>query len=619
MKTYINMKKAIFIQNSFKLWSIALLFIISGIGFSAKADSEFWKEGLKYNILSEGKSTVEVLTASSAQSGPEVIVPETVAYNDKIYKVVALADKSFYLSFWLTKIELPESVTKIGKEAFYNCYNLESISFSNSITQISDLTFYNCRNLKEIQLPSSLQLIGDHAFENCETLPHVSIPDKTLYIGDYAFAGCSNMEIISISKGVIGLGDNFIKNCTNLREINVSEENLVYRSYYGIVYNNDFTQMLFAPMAIEYFEIPSTCKIIPSFIFADSKLKSIDIPSTVEAIYDSAFRNCENLTSVDIPNSVSFIGNYAFYGCSNLESVRLSESLLRINEYTFSGCAIQNIIIPNSVTSIQEGAFKDCVNLEKIELSENLKWIYSSAFEYAALKEVTLPESVKTVNSYAFAFCTSLEKIYIPDSTEISGATFMGCENLIDFQLNPSNPNYYSEDGILYNHKKTEILAYPSAEGEVFLPDGVNVLGDYSFSCCYKLILISIPASVHTIRWGAFEQDINLKTMICYPPTPPNVSLFAVCDKNGKFLGFDVYVPDDSYHLYKEAKLWWDGYLYPMSELAGINDALVSPQNELVTVYTIDGKILFQNQDRGCLDSLPSGFYIINGKKVMIK
>ena len=613
------MKKNIFIPHSFKHWNIALLFIISGIGFSAKADSEFWKEGLRYNILSEEEAIVEVIRASTANSGPVVVVPETVSYNDKSYKVVALADKSFYSSLKITKIELPESVTRIGKEAFSNCNKLESVSLSNSITEISEFTFYNCRKLREIQLPSSLQIIGDHAFENCISLPEIIIPDKTTSVGEYAFAGCSNMKIISISKGVMSLGENFIKNCTHLREIIVSEENTVYSSYDGILYNNDFTRMLLVPLAIEYVELPSTIETIPFDSFAYSQLKSINIPNTVKEIYSNAFMNCKNLTFLDIPNSIDFIGSGAFYGCSNLESIKLSESIKRINEDAFSGCPLRYIVIPNSVTSIGDNSFKDCVNLENIEFPANLNYIGRGAFQNTGFMEVSLPESVKTVGSCAFAFCTSLEKIYIPDSTEILAATFMGCQNLIDIQLNSSNPNYYWEDGILYNHKKTEILACPRANGEVYLPDGIKVIGDYSFSYCYNLTFISIPASVRIIGSSAFQEDINLKTMLCYPPTPPAQHLFAFSDENGNFLGFDIYVPDESYNLYKQNRNWFMSTLYPMSELAGINDALVSPQNELVTVYTIDGKILFQNQDRGCLDSLPSGFYIINGKKVMIK
>ena len=67
--------------------------------------------------------------------------------------------------------------------------------------------------------------------------------------------------------------------------------------------------------------------------FADNKLTTLTIPSSVKYIGNHAFAN-NKLTSITIPNHITKIGAEAFYG--NL---------------------IKHVVIPDSVTSLGKGAF----------------------------------------------------------------------------------------------------------------------------------------------------------------------------------------------------------------------------------------------------------------------
>ncbi|MCR5312476.1 MAG: leucine-rich repeat domain-containing protein, partial [Bacteroidaceae bacterium] len=53
-------------------------------------------------------------------------------------------------------------------------------------------------------------------------------------------------------------------------------------------------------------------------------LTSIDLPSSVKLIGESAFSGCACLTSLVIPSSVTEVKRSAFYGCDSLNSGRVS-------------------------------------------------------------------------------------------------------------------------------------------------------------------------------------------------------------------------------------------------------------------------------------------------------
>lgn len=94
-------------------------------------------------------------------------------------------------------------------------------------------------------------------------------------------------------------------------------------------------------------EIPSKVKdykvtvIGAEAFWANKKMTSVTIPSTVTKIEYAAFNECTSLSEVVIPSSVKTIGEAAFWYCTGLKS----------------------IVIPASVTKIEKDAFKGCTSL----------------------------------------------------------------------------------------------------------------------------------------------------------------------------------------------------------------------------------------------------------------
>lgn len=106
---------------------------------------------------------------------------------------------------YLQELELPTSVTSIGKECFSDCTSLTSFTSSPNITTIPEGTFVGCTDLSEVNLTGNvdkkcetkLMSIRTRAFEGCN-LYGINIPKTVKIISPQAFANNRNLKSVII-------------------------------------------------------------------------------------------------------------------------------------------------------------------------------------------------------------------------------------------------------------------------------------------------------------------------------------------------------------------------------------------------------------------------------------
>ena len=204
---------------------------------SVSAQTSFTIGSLKYTTTSDTTVSVD---KNGTPTG-ELIIPESVKYKGTLYSVTSIGHYAFSGCSGLTSVTIPNSVTSIGYQAFAYCSGLTSVTIGNSVTSIESYAFYDCTGLTSVTIPNSVTSIGEFAFYGC----------------------------------------------TGLTEINVDENNTVYSSIDGVVFNKSQTELVCYP---------------------GGKQGAYTIPNSVTSIEESAFYGCSSLTSVTIPNSVTSIG-----------------------------------------------------------------------------------------------------------------------------------------------------------------------------------------------------------------------------------------------------------------------------------------------------------------------
>ena len=124
----------------------------------------------------------------------------------------------------VSKITIPNGITKIEKETFCGCKSLVSINIPDSVTEIESMAFFECESLNNLVIPQNVTNLGLNVFSGCKKMTSLTAPIKFFkdeYIQDIKreeAKGLNNTESEERSEKLVRVFNYFRLNNTESEE-----------------------------------------------------------------------------------------------------------------------------------------------------------------------------------------------------------------------------------------------------------------------------------------------------------------------------------------------------------------------------------------------------------------
>ncbi|MFH5881748.1 leucine-rich repeat protein [Liberiplasma polymorphum] len=360
--------------------------------------------------------------------------------------------------------EVPESingypVTKIAQNAFKDNHHINEVIIPSSVEIVEAFAFYNASNLELITFNenSNIKYIGYQAFQDTKWMrnqEHQLILEGLLFGFKH-----DHYTVVTLSEDIHVILPHAFTDLKNIKTLYIPDQVEMIDSY--TFYHHPSIEQI-------HFTETSNLKIIKSYAFAQSTLKHINLPPSIEEIQEAAFEGAslerfnfpehsnitylgsnlfkDNvfLTEINFPKSQTVIPKGFLTNTSALETFEISSHIKSVEENAFKFSGLKgHLIIPSSVEVIEHHAFAYNLALESIlfESGETNLEIHEYAFSVMdALREVILPNHDTKVHDFAFAYNSRLTMIYIPNQTQLETRIFQG-SNLVHIFLEEETLN----------------------------------------------------------------------------------------------------------------------------------------------------------------------------------
>lgn len=431
----------------------------------------------------------------------------------------------------LQNIILSENLLTIGKEAFSDT-SFETFVIPNMVTTLGSEILRNNTKLKKLTIGSGLKVLSSNPVADCPNIKELIIMDSNepltltfpgsliekvkrshypnigTYYDEYIYHG--GFEELPIENLYLG------------RPVISTTQSIGY-------YNNELlTNPFYENKFIKNVIIGPLVENLPfqeyGYFQRCSSLENVQILGNLRVIGSWMF-NDTNIKSIRLPNSVSTIGNDAFTNCSNLQEIFIGKGCTRISSNVFSKCnnlAIINFycIDPPSYDSKFENS--QYINI-RVNIPPNTLKEYENSEPWKNFWNLKEDENLITefiVNPIKY-------EILSEGSVQMTGVTEMDLEDLsipemVRFKDKEYNVTSLAFQGLILENCSEVILPNSIKElpSSIFKDwkklehislGAVKIINDNCFNNCNALNKIIIPSSCKEIGNDCFKGCSELK------------------------------------------------------------------------------------------------------------
>lgn len=364
--------------------------------------------------------------------------------------------------------------------------------------------------------PNNQYTFNVTAIANNSTVPNatsVTMPNTIVSIEANAFKD-GHITSITIPKSVTEIKSGAFGQMSYLTAINVDAANPNFRSDNGVlIEKKDSKEWVAAyPLArpdAEYTVPEGVYGVYTNAFQRASYLTKITLPASLKESPSTAefngYTSAQNLREIAVA-----AGNTAF---KSVDGVLLSADGKKLIAYPngkagspSTNPAYQGVTgqpnasvykVPDGVESIEQAAFAQVNGLTAIELN-GVKKLAKGAFDKAVkLRNVLLGPSVDTIEDGAFG----------------------GNNDLAAFDVDPANPNYTADNGVIYTKNKEELVLFPAGKaGEYTTLPTTKKIRNRAFYYAQKVTKVTFNSNLEIIDNDAFQATTKLANITFEAP-----------------------------------------------------------------------------------------------------
>lgn len=438
-------------------------------------------------------------------------------------------------------LKLPKNVTTLGNGAWMNCAALREVQWDAAVTKIPASTFEHCTALTQIELTDGIVEIGARAFSGNESLTNVTLPRTVRRIESAAFEGCSALTGILLWPDVEEIAADAFANCENLtiRGWKGSAAEKAATSQ-GVNFAAADQEISYTLNAAQDGYLVSSCDENAVLLVLPAVHNGLPVVGTAE----NAFANCKYLQEVRveaesvylqvcdgilmdaagktlllyparragadlvIDENVTAIADYAFAYCQNLRSITIGTQVEMIGNHAFDAVndALCLVVQDGSPAQLWASAHGVRYASESTSFSYRLEGDKAYITGYTGtLPDVVVPAVIDGYPVYA------IENLRSPILTHV--VVSEGIEEIGEFAfmhyLNRDEEYYVNNLVSVSLPQSLKVISDWGFSGQENLQEitfgGVEQIGRGAFSGCSKLTQITLPDTLTTIEWKAFE------------------------------------------------------------------------------------------------------------------
>lgn len=490
-----------------------LIALMVQMGAATMSAQQFESDGCQYTVLSAAERTVQ-FTAPPATNPTELVMPASVEYNGTQYTVVSIGANSFATNTNLATLSLPATLRDIQNGAFFKTTKLKQIYtaattppdieaspfasaiYTNATLHVPEGTWLayqtSWRRFYKIEEPGAwTETIDGISYQVVSPTSHLAAVTSTSpkYSGDIVIPSTITSRDMKCKVAIIG-GYAF-DGCSALTSVQLPDSLLA-------IVNCAFRKCT----RLKRVDMPASVRVLSEGAFnACDSLVTVTFPMALKRIENIVFQNCKQLREITLPDSLEYIGPSSFATCSSLVAVHGGSRIRELMSGAFNNCtSLTEFAMPAAIEFIGVTALANIKVNFPAPFPASLRQIDGQAFKgNTALKHVVIPENCKQLGGASlFTGCTSLETVVLPKTVSTNPATwssmFSGCTSLKSAKL----PDFMTTIPMNFFTGCASLT-------DIDIPEGVITLGNYSFKGTTSLRKIKFPTTLTGIALGAFQ------------------------------------------------------------------------------------------------------------------